>query len=176
MDEDIATLTRRMASLDEDAYRRFFREYFSRLHAYARKLTHGNEMLAQDITQETLLRVNRNIKPIESSEELWCWLVLLMRCSFIDAVRKEQRYRGLLDDFTVEVEIGSSPAGRSIESSEALHAALKRLRPKERKLLLAKYQDGESCREIAVGLGLSEKAVESRLSRLRGKLKTMLKP
>ncbi len=175
VDEDISALTRAMARQDEDAFRRFFREYFQRLFAYTSKLTRGNEPLAQDVTQDVLLRVARNIKPVNSAEEFWCWLVLLMRCAFIDAIRKEQRYRGLLDYYQTEAELGASPAAPSIEASEALHAALQRLRPGERKLLLAKYRDDDSCRDIAAALGLSEKAVESRLARLRLKLRRLIR-
>lgn len=175
MDEDVPALTRRMAADDQAAYRRFFAEYFPRLCAYAKKLTSGNESLAQDIVQDTLLRVVRYIKPMGSADELWCWLVLLLRCAFIDAVRREKRYHGLLESYTVNVELDSAPTRISLHNSDALHNALRRLRKCERQLLLAKYEEDASYREIAEQLGISEKAVESRLGRLRAKLKSYLK-
>jgi len=174
VDEGIASLSRRMAAMDEEAFRRFFREYYPRLHGYSLKLAGGNHPLAEDVTQETLLRVARHIKPVESSEEFCCWLVLLTRCAFIDALRKERRYRDLLDSVRLENEIAASPAGRSIGASESLHAALRRLRPRERRLLLAKYRDEESYESIASDLGLSAKAVESRLARVRKKVRSLL--
>ncbi len=174
VDEGIGTLTRAMVGLNDDAYRRFFREYFPRLNAYARHLTGGNEALAEDVTQETLLRVVRHIRPIESAEEFWCWLVLLLRCAFLDAIRKERRYQTLLGNYAVAAEIQSSPARPTIEGNEALSAALHRLRRRERQVFLAKYLDDESCESIAQSVGLSAKAVESRLGRIRTKLKSIL--
>ena len=46
--------------------------------------------------------------------------------------------------------------------------------PEERELVEAKYFDRRSVRDIAQGLGTSEKAIESRLVRLRRKLKVAL--
>ncbi len=174
VDEGVGTLTRAMVRLDEEAYRRFFREYFPRLRAYARQLTQHNEALADDVTQETFLRVVRHIRPIHSAEELWCWLVLLLRCAFLDAVRKESRHRALLNTYQVDAEIQSSPSRNTIAGHEALTAALHRLRHRERRLLVAKYHEDQSYDAIARQHGLSAKAVESRLGRIRAKLKAVL--
>lgn len=174
MDEGIGALTRALVDLDEDAYRRFFREYFPRLRAYAGRLTGGNEALAEDVTQETLLRVVRHVRPMSSAEEFWCWLVLLLRCAFLDAARKERRHQNLLGNYVIAAEIQASPAQPTIEGSEALSAALRRLRRRERQVFLAKYRDDESYDTIARALGLSPKAVESRLARIRAKLKSIL--
>lgn len=174
VDEGIGALTRALVRLDDDAYRRFFREYFPRLRAYARHLTGGNAALAEDVTQETLLRVVRHVRPIDSSEEFWCWLVLLLRCAFLDAIRKERRYETLLGSYAIAAEINSSPARPTIEGNEALSAALRHLRRRERQVFLAKYRDDETYDTIAQSLGLSPKAVESRLGRIRAKLKSIL--
>lgn len=174
VDEDITTLTKRMAAGDEDAYRRFFREYFPRLCAYANKLTTGDEALMQDVVQNALLRVTRHLKPFDNNDEFWSWLVLLLRCAFLDIVRSKKRYTGLMNNYAIHHELNTAPTRVSLETSEALHSAIHRLRPRERALLIAKYQDGDSYRDIASNLGISEKAVESRLSRLREKLKTIL--
>lgn len=175
VDEDVHALTSHMAANDQAAYRRFFSEYFPRLCAYANKLTVGNDALAEDVVQDTLLRVVRHIKPMASADELWCWLVLLLRCAFIDGVRKEKRYHELLECYSVNRELESAPTPISLQNSESLHKALERLKKGERKLLLAKYQEEATYSEIAVCLGISEKAVESRLGRLRLKLKSYLK-
>jgi DNA-directed RNA polymerase specialized sigma24 family protein len=44
----------------------------------------------------------------------------------------------------------------------------------ERRLVEAKYRDRRSVRDLAEELNLSEKAVESRLVRIRHKLKTAI--
>jgi RNA polymerase sigma-70 factor (ECF subfamily) len=59
---------------------------------------------------------------------------------------------------------------------ERLETMLPQLPADEAGLIRLKYFDGESSREIAVRLGTTEKAVESRLVRIRRRLReTILK-
>ena len=58
--------------------------------------------------------------------------------------------------------------------SETLGEALAALRPEERELMQAAYVDGRPLQELADASGLTYKAVESRLARLRQKLKEQL--
>ena len=53
---------------------------------------------------------------------------------------------------------------------------LQKLDTETRHLLHLKYDQNRSVREIALELNLSEKAVESRLTRARQKLRKLLKP
>jgi RNA polymerase sigma factor (sigma-70 family) len=57
---------------------------------------------------------------------------------------------------------------------EALDLCRSRLEPAMRDLLDAKYLEGASVGEIAVRLGASTKAVESRLTRARAELRHLL--
>ena len=61
------------------------------------------------------------------------------------------------------------PATDGLE--EAVSRALTQLPVEEAGLLRRKYHEGASIRELAVGLNLSEEAVESRLSRARKALR-----
>lgn len=62
------------------------------------------------------------------------------------------------------------------EATEALNWGLARLRPAQAELLESFYLDGQSVRDIARDRGLSERAVEGRLSRARKKLRKKLAP
>jgi RNA polymerase sigma-70 factor (ECF subfamily) len=57
---------------------------------------------------------------------------------------------------------------------EALETGVRGLSTEERELVEQKYFAGESVRNLAESLGTSEKAVESRLGRVRRKLKQAL--
>jgi RNA polymerase sigma factor (sigma-70 family) len=52
-----------------------------------------------------------------------------------------------------------------------VEALLAELDPAERRLIEGKYLEGESVKELAIHSGLTEKAVEARLSRLRQRLR-----
>ncbi|HID22193.1 MAG TPA: sigma-70 family RNA polymerase sigma factor, partial [Planctomycetaceae bacterium] len=60
------------------------------------------------------------------------------------------------------------------ERSELLRQALERLTRREREMLLLKYTEDWSYRELAEHLGISEAAVESRLHRARQRLREEL--
>jgi len=52
------------------SFEKFHSEYFARLYRYALTIMRGNEAAAEEIAQETLLRVARHIKPFSREDEL----------------------------------------------------------------------------------------------------------
>lgn len=63
----------------------------------------------------------------------------------------------------------------AIERNQLVRRALATLPSKEAELLLLKYTEDWSYRELAEHLGISESAVESRLTRARSKLRAQLR-
>jgi RNA polymerase sigma-70 factor (ECF subfamily) len=170
---DIGLLTGQMAKGDEGAYRRFYESYFNRLLRYLLVVTNGNEQAARDALQGTFLRVVRHVKRFESEETFWSWLTVLARSAVIDQQRKEKRYRGLLERFfqpAPPVSNGSQPDADA-PILALLKANMGTLAPEERDLVERKYFENQSVREIAQALGSTEKAIDSRLVRIRRQLK-----
>jgi RNA polymerase sigma-70 factor (ECF subfamily) len=171
---DVAALTRRMARGDEMAYREFFDAYFSRLWRYLLVVTAGNEDATREALQGTFMRVVKHIKVFSEEATFWSWLTVLARSSLFDDARKRRRYFAFLDRFTdhAAIERASVNDARGEERlRELLEQNLKILQPEERDLLESKYFEGRSVRDIAGQLQTTEKAIESRLVRLREKLK-----
>jgi RNA polymerase sigma-70 factor (ECF subfamily) len=171
---DIATLTRAMAGGDETAYRIFYDAYFNRLLRYLLVVTGGNEEASREALQLALVRVVRHIKPFAAEEKFWSWLTVLARSALADEGRKRRRYFAFLERFTRQQE--SAPAALNDgEADEQLRALLDRkltaLPEDERQLVEQKYLLHQSVRVIADGQQTTEKAVESKLSRVRRKLK-----
>ena len=171
---EVATLTRRMVEGDEMAYRAFYNAYFDRLSRYLLVVAAGNEDAMHEALQGTLVRVVRHIKIFRSEDVFWSWLTVLTRSAFTDEMRKRRRYLSFLDRFTrhTSVEV-SGPNEDHVD--ERLHLLLERkvasLPADEQKLVGQKYLARRSVREIAGELQTTEKAVESKLSRIRRKLK-----
>jgi len=171
---DIATLTRAMAGGDETAYRIFYDAYFNRLLRYLLVVTGGNEETSREALQLALVRVVRHIKPFAAEEKFWSWLTVLARSALADEGRKRRRYFAFLERFTRQQE--SAPVALNDgEADEQLRALLDRkltaLPEDERQLVEQKYLLHQSVRVIADGQQTTEKAVESKLSRVRRKLK-----
>ena len=171
---EIAALTRAMAGGDETAYRIFYDAYFDRLLRYLLVVTGGNEEAAREALQLALVRVVRHVKPFAAEDKFWSWLTVLARSALADETRKRRRYFAFLDRFTRHQETGPSAMnnGEADEQLRALLASqLTALPADERQLVEQKYFLHQSVREIADGWQTTEKAVESRLSRVRRKLK-----
>ena len=162
---------------DEAAYRAFYDAYFDRLSRYLLVVTAGDEDAAREALQSALVRVVRHIKVFPSEAVFWSWLTVLARSALSDQNRKQRRYLAFLDRFTWH----SRAQQASPDDPEAndklvtlLESNLGELPPDERRLVEAKYLEGRSVRDVAEELNLSEKAVESRLGRIRHKLKTAI--
>jgi RNA polymerase sigma factor (sigma-70 family) len=174
---DVAALTRRMAAGDEVAYRSFYDAYFNRLSRYLLVVTAGDEDTAREALQSALVRVVRHIKVFPSDAIFWSWLTVLARSALSDQARKERRYLAFLDRFTWHTraqEAAPDDAEVDTRLDTLLESSLAGLPFDERRLVEAKYLERRSVRDIAEDLSLSEKAVESRLVRIRHKLKTAI--
>jgi RNA polymerase sigma-70 factor (ECF subfamily) len=171
---DAAALTRAMSKGDEMAYRIFYDAYFDRLLRYLLVVTGGNEESAREALQLALVRVVRHVKVFESEEKFWSWLTVLTRSALADESRKRRRYFAFLERFTRQQETGSAAMDNG-EADDQLRTLLERkltaLPADERQLVEQKYILRQSVREIAGGRQTTEKAVESKLSRVRRKLK-----
>jgi RNA polymerase sigma-70 factor (ECF subfamily) len=170
----VAALTRAMAHGDEAAFREFYDAYFDRLLRYLLVVTGGDELATREALQLTLVRVVRHVKPFDEEEKFWSWLTVLARSARADEARKQRRYFAFLEKFTRHADMENS-AGDNGAADEQLRELLEKsllsLPAEERELIAQKYFLRRSVREIADGQQATEKAVESKLSRIRRKLK-----
>jgi RNA polymerase sigma-70 factor, ECF subfamily len=171
---DVAALTRAMSKGDEMAWRTFYDAYFDRLWRYLLVVAAGNEDVAREALQAALVRVTRHIKIFRHEDVFWSWLTVLARNAFSDETKKRRRYFSFLERFTQHANIELDGA-KDNQADERLKLLLARqvasLPQDEQKLVGQKYLARRSVREIAGEWQTTEKAVESKLSRVRRKLK-----
>lgn len=166
-----AELTRGMVKGEEEAFRKFYDSYSARLFGYLFVICRGNEQQARELLQETMTKVARYIRVFEQEEIFWKWLTVVARSCWVDENRKRNRYLAALERFWNWRNIDTC----ADESDEMLLVgSLELLAEDDRALLTQKYVDGLSVREIAEASGSSEKAVESRLTRARNRMKQLL--
>ncbi len=169
----IRQLTRGLAAGEEAAFRQFHADYFDRLYRFLLVVAHGQEEEAKEALQQTLLRVVRYARPFDSADAFWSWLRVVARSAARDAGRKQQRYLALLERFSLREQ---NQAQDQISDGddrlrEALEETLEELDATGRLLLEGKYLENTTVKELCRQTGLSEKAVESRLVRLRHHLR-----
>ena len=168
-----AALTSGLAAGDETAFREFHAEYFGRLLRYQLVLARGDEQSAREALQETFTRVARKVRRFDDEAAFWSWLTVLARSAAADGGRRRSRYRAMLQ--SLRPSWLRPPAEPVPEADTRLHEylddALAVLAPEDRALIEAKYFSQATVRELAAQHGLTEKAVESRLLRLRRQLR-----
>ncbi len=170
---DFPGLTARMAKGDEMAYRTFYDFYFDRLLRYLLVVTRGDEEAAREALQATLLRVVRHVRVFATEPAFWSWLTVLARSSIVDEARKRRRYLSFLDRFFHKQQVEASAAADDTDAHMValLEKHLATLAEHERELVEQKYFATASVKEIAADCEQSGKAIDSRLVRIRKKLR-----
>ena len=133
--------------------------YQSSLLRYASRVL-NNEEAAQDVVQETFIRLNENLDKIaERGVPLKGWLFRTTHNAAVDYIRKESRRRLLHDRQSKQADLfRSDPAAQNErdERQALVMRHLNTLKPKEREVLVLRLQEGMSYKEIAAVLKRSE--------------------
>jgi len=167
---DLRELTKGICRCDESAFALFYDRYSLRLYQHLLVLAKGNESEAREVLQTVVVKLARKFKAFEEEKRMWRWLCRLARNSYVDLCRVRRREQKLisLDEYVAEL---AEPRESEHRLSASLNHALDQLTAEERELLRAAYVDKCPLQELAGSSGQTYKAVESRLGRLRRKLK-----
>jgi len=147
----------------------------------------GNKEDAEDITQETAMKVYRNLHKCKGEEFLAAWIAKITHNTCMDALRRKKgKFTSSLDDVMgfddgeaqVQIEDSTTAGPEALllqkELSEQIEAALQKLSPEFRSLVVLRDINGHSYEEISEILDLPEGTVKSRIFRGRAKLKNIL--
>ncbi|MCA0756781.1 RNA polymerase sigma factor SigY [Paenibacillus sp. N4] len=144
---------------DERALSELLRSNYSFLYQYVLKAT-MNKPLAEDVTQETMLKAIERIAAFRGKAKFSTWLITIASRLIIDRARKTEREKKWLQDALRAIRFESLQ--RMDEWPEALEA-LGGLGSEHRIPVLLKYYYGYSQEEIADMLDIPAGTVKSRL-------------
>ena len=143
--------------------------------ALARTIDHHT---AEDIVQATFLKAWRKLGDLREPAAFGGWLRQIARSTCRDHTQKIARRPPVspLSAVPQPTANTASPEDHvlTLETRQALHAALLDLPDADRELLLLYYLEGQSTAELAEGLGLNPAAVRQRISRIRRSLTASL--
>jgi RNA polymerase sigma factor (sigma-70 family) len=165
-------VTAGMADGNELAYCRFYDACFDKLYRYLLLRARGNEDLARELTQLTLLKVVRYIQPFAGERLFWAWLYQVCRSTQVDWLRRNGKT--IPEDFAQTWQEQISSANPDEELFEHLELSIQTLDAAERELLHLSYFEAVPQRAIAERMQSTPKAIESKLARIRKKLRQMI--
>lgn len=162
---DVGRLTCAMQRGDEAAWRRFHDRYYEDLRRVA--LAKGvSESEVADVIQRSYLRILKHLKVFTSEDDLRAWCCCLLRSEVIDASRRTARRLSMIERFKEWV-AEKSTHWMGVDLLEGMESS-------ERMLLERHYIEGWSQAELAAEEGVSVKAIESKMARLRRRARTLI--
>jgi len=181
MAEENSEIARGLRRRDPDLLDRLIEQYQHRLLRYLLHLT-GNPAMAEDLFQETWVRVLERGSHYDGRHEFSTWLFAVARHLFIDSTRRKHHASldGMLDDNRpIEIPATGQPSAFDLtaqrELSERVTDGLTHLVAEYREALVLRFQEGLSLEEIAVVTGAPLGTVKSRIYRGLNALQPYLK-
>lgn len=172
-DAEARRISTAVARGDEAAFRELYDRYHGRLFRLVMVLGRGDETLAREVVQATMLAAAAKLKAVESEAHLWNWLARVERQKLAKA-RRADNPGGMLVGLEGLPEM-AGPAADGAVLEQRLEAALGELGDEERNIVERFYFEGASQKQIAEELATTPKAVAGRLERAREQLRAWLK-
>jgi RNA polymerase sigma-70 factor (ECF subfamily) len=188
VDADDLTLVEEARKGSHAAFRTLVERYQRRVYAMALSIVRDPDE-ARDVVQDAFIKAYRGLDGFQGEAAFYTWLYRIALNLCIDRARRQKRSPRVEFDEAVtpeeEGDSGISPARIGFDPAQALvdgeirlrvSAALERLSPTHRTVLVLREIEGLSYKEIADAMGSSIGTVMSRLFHARKRMQEMLRP
>jgi RNA polymerase sigma-70 factor (ECF subfamily) len=173
-DPDLADV--RAAQRDRAAFGALYRRYLDRVYGYCFYLL-GDHHDAEDVTERTFVAALAAIDGYRDEGATFrAWLFRIAHNQLVNALRSRHRQRAASLEVVAEPKTLADPAGLlgHAEETRGLRRALDQLSEDRRQVVVLRFVDGLSAREIGAVLGRSEGAVRVLQHRALRQLAEML--
>lgn len=151
-----------------------YRSYVDEIYQYVYLRLGLNQALAEDLTQEIFLDVYRGLSGFKGLCSERTWIFRITKNKLNDFYRKKYNAKFELvdiEDYAAENLVDSTGDAQELMienfEREKVRACLNELSEQYRIVLVLKYMDGQSVKDIAFRVGKSPKAIESVLQRAK---------
>ena len=161
---------------ERDAFRALFEAYKAKVYSIALRFS-GDESSAMDIAQDTFLKLFSSIRDFRGDSSFDTWIYRMVVNSCLDHRRRGWRLLPLADDLAGTLRVAACDTLDELLRSERgarVRAAIDRLSPDLRIVIVLRYTEGLSYDEIADVLGCSVGTIASRLNRAHKRLERWL--
>jgi RNA polymerase sigma-70 factor (sigma-E family) len=160
-----------MRQADEDEFRRFATQHGASLRRSA-FLFCGDWHLAEDLTQQTLLKVYRSWSRVQRGESLANYGRTVLLRTWLDEKRRPWRRSERSEAAVPETSAPPADPADRLWARDLVHRGLLRLPPRQRAALVLRYFDDLSVAETAAVMRCSEGTVKSQTARGLDTLRT----
>ena len=153
-------------SFFEELYERYADKVYRKCLSFVK-----DQARAEDFTHDIFIKLILRVGTFKETAKFSTWLFSITYNYCMDQLRiiKKEAEEALDDD--VEIADDSEDAMEVEMEVHQLRKALDQITPDERTILLMKYQDDFSIKDIADTFGLTESAVKMRLKRTKEKIR-----
>ncbi len=152
----------------EELYERYSEKVYRKCYSFV-----NDSARAEDLAHDIFLKVITKLGTFKENARFSTWLYSITYNYCMDSIRKSKRMKeeGIYEgaDF-VEEEVDNEMMSMQ---EEGLRKSLNEISPEEKAMLLMKYQDNFSVKEIADAFNISESATKMRLLRTKEKMRKL---
>lgn len=175
-------LPARLSLEDPNALEQLIRSYYAILCRFAENFV-PDASLAQDIVQETFIKLWKSGKTFDSLKALKAYLYAITRNGCLDLIRSRTRMDNRHQQAAAGGQDATEPVLAAIiraESIALIYQAVKAMPAKTQEIFILSYREGMTVSEIAAQLGMNVKAVKKQkykaLVALRGRFANNREP
>lgn len=131
-----------------------------------------DEYKAQDATQDIMMKILLNLSKFSGKSKFSTWVYSITYNFCIDYIRKGKKDKSvLLDDISVLADVEDEVSDKILleVKLEQLKVILEKINVEDKSILLMKYMDGLSIRDIAGIKNKSESAIKMKIKRAKEK-------
>lgn len=173
---DDRELVKRCQCGERAAFEALIQRYYGYVSGFLLKMT-ADQALAEDLTQETFLKMIRGIERFDprGRAAFGTWLISIAKNTCIDALRKNRLRPETLDACLPEDAKSPSDELEQRLQYEGLLDEIRRLPPEQGLAIRMKYVEEMTLAEIAETFGVAPKTIKSRIHEGIEKLRRRLK-
>ncbi|WP_136468617.1 RNA polymerase sigma factor [Flagellimonas onchidii] len=165
-EENTTLLKSALKEGDKTAFKFFYEAYHDGLFYYLMGLT-NNRAIAQDILQETFIKLWNNHSSLNTDQSIRSFLYTMAHNQFIDYYRKHKRELKLIDRLTLKFGMEKQDQDEELvqQQLKRLKYSIEKLPPRCKEIFELGKLQGYKYQEIAEILKISVKTVEVQMSK-----------
>lgn len=168
---------------DETALNVIIRRHLKLVYNFAYRLT-GNDQASEDISQETFIKIWKNVKKYDQNQEFKTWLLAITKNTATDWLRKRKDLvfsgfetadgKNLITDFLADPAPLLDKLAIQAEDKKFIGELLNKLSPADCEIISLRYNDSLTFEKIGLILGRPLNTVKSRHRRALFFLKNLI--